>query len=99
MCPILQELAYDAAARDSRSAGNQLRNAASTAHWRGGASTTTVQVMPELTKTPGGTSSMWMRTGIRWASRTHSKVGVALTKSAGPFGLSRSVTPRAMLST
>src|SRR5712675_1853020 len=38
--------------------------------------TTTVQVMPELTSTPSGTLSMWMRVGIRWASRTHSNVGL-----------------------
>ena len=30
------------------------RSAARTAHWRGGASTTTVQVMPELIRTPSG---------------------------------------------
>ncbi|WP_414637089.1 hypothetical protein [Azospirillum sp.] len=28
----------------------------------------TVAVMPAASSTPGGTRSMWMRTGMRWAS-------------------------------
>ena len=82
-----------------RSAASHWRSAAGNAHWRrGGASMMTVAVMPELASTPSGTSSMWMRTEIRWASCTHSKVGLALTSSSGPSGLSRLVMPRAMLS-
>src|SRR6266481_2612851 len=69
------------------------------AHSRAGAATTTVQVMPALMRTLSGISSMWMRAGMRCASRTHSKVGVTFARSSGPFGLSRSVMPRLMLST
>jgi hypothetical protein len=31
-----------------------------------------VQLIPALTNTPGGTCVMWMLTGMRCASRTHS---------------------------
>src|SRR5260370_300929 len=69
------------------------------AHSRAGAATTTVQVMPALMRTVSGTSSMWMRAGMRCARRTHSKVGFTFARSSGPLALSRSVMPWLMLST
>lgn len=40
------------------------------AHFSCGELTVTVQVLPAASVTPGGTSSMWIRTGMRWARRT-----------------------------
>src|SRR5215469_18783959 len=48
---------------------------------RGGrarSSISTVAVMPAERTTPGGTSSIWMRTGMRWASRTQVKMGLTV---------------------
>ena len=33
---------------------------------------------PAERTTPGGTSSIWMRTGMRWARRTHVKIGLTV---------------------
>ena len=38
----------------------------------------TVAVMPAERITPGGTSSIWMRTGMRWARLTQVKVGLTV---------------------
>src|SRR5260370_13805267 len=38
----------------------------------------TVAVMPAERTTLGGTSSIWMRTGMRWARRTQVKMGLTL---------------------
>src|SRR5262249_43296882 len=48
---------------------------------RGGrarSSISTVAVMPAERTTPGGTSSIWMRTGMRWARRTQVKMGLTV---------------------
>jgi hypothetical protein len=41
-------------------------------------SISTVAVMPAASTTPGGTSSIWMRTGMRWARRTQVKIGLTV---------------------
>ena len=38
----------------------------------------TVAVIPAARTTPSGTSSMWMRTGMRWARRTQVKIGLTV---------------------
>jgi hypothetical protein len=50
-------------------------------------------------RTPAGTLSVAMRTGMRWARRTHVKAGLTLASCASPPLRSRSSTPPAMLST
>jgi len=45
---------------------------------------TTVQVMPALIKTPGGTCVMWTLTGMRCASRTQVNMGLMEQRSSGP---------------
>jgi hypothetical protein len=37
-----------------------------------------VAVMPAVSTTPGGTSSIWMRTGMRWARRTQVNMGLTV---------------------
>src|SRR5205085_6667366 len=54
-------------------------------HYRRG-SICTVPVMPAASTTPLGTSSIWMRTGMRWASRTQVKIGLTLAKP-WPLGI------------
>ena len=49
---------------------------------------TTVQVIPALTNTSGGTCVRWMPTGIRCACRTHVNVGLMEERSSGPSLLS-----------
>jgi len=44
---------------------------------------TTVQVMPALTKTPGGTCVMWTLTGMRCASRTPVNLGLTEERNSG----------------
>src|ERR1700680_3116892 len=41
-------------------------------------SISTVAVMPADSTTPGGTSSIWIRTGMRWARRTQVKIGLTV---------------------
>ena len=45
----------------------------------------TVAVRPAIRRTPSGTLSMAMRTGMRWARRTQSKAGVTLGSSDAPL--------------
>jgi len=56
----------------------------------------TVQVIPALTNTPGGTSVRRMRTGMRCASLTQVYVGFTDERSSGPSLLSWSVMPLAI---
>jgi hypothetical protein len=49
---------------------------------------TTVQVIPALTNTPGGTCVIWTVTGMRCASRTQVNVGLTEERSSGPSLLS-----------
>jgi hypothetical protein len=49
---------------------------------------TTVQVIPALMNTPGGTCVRWIPTGMRCASRTHVNVGLIEERSSGPSLLS-----------
>src|SRR5215831_1685698 len=44
----------------------------------------TVAVMPAARVTPSGTWSIWMRTGIRCAKRTHVKIGLTCARPRGP---------------
>ena len=60
---------------------------------------TTVQVIPALTNTPGGTCVMRTVTGMRCARRTQVNVGLTEERSCGPSLLSWSVMPLAMLET
>ena len=60
---------------------------------------TTVQVIPALTNTPGGTCVIWTRTGMRCASRTQVNVGLIEERSSGPSLLSWSVMPLDMPTT
>jgi hypothetical protein len=45
---------------------------------RAPSSIATVAVMPAVSTTPGGTSSIWMRTGMRWARGTQVKMGLTV---------------------
>jgi DNA-binding MltR family transcriptional regulator len=45
---------------------------------QGAHSISTVAVMPAERTTLGGTSSIWMRTGMRWARRTQVKMGLTV---------------------
>jgi hypothetical protein len=66
---------------------------------RGLGSICTVAVMPAESTTPSGTSSIWMRTGTRWARRTQVKIGLTVTT---PWSLGRALATlmaRAILST
>jgi hypothetical protein len=66
---------------------------------RGRGSICTVAVIPATRTTPSGTSSMWMRTGMRWARRTQVKIGLTVASPcwlACAFG---TLMPRAMLPT
>src|SRR5262249_32468547 len=42
--------------------------------------TSTVAVMPAKKTPPAGTTSMWIRTGIRWARRTQVKMGLTVAR-------------------
>src|ERR1700748_3153750 len=58
----------------------------------------TVAVMPAARMTPGGTSSIWMRTGMRWARRTQVKMGLTVA-TPWPLGCAfATLMARAMLS-
>ena len=55
--------------------------------------------MPAARCTVGGTESMWIRTGIRWASRTQVNTGLTDAKPNEPGSVFGVLIPRAMLST
>jgi hypothetical protein len=55
--------------------------------------------MPDERIVSFGTSTSLIRTGIRWARRTHSKVAFTFCNRFCPTGFSVSPIPRAMLST
>src|SRR5580698_3817005 len=54
--------------------------------------TITVVVRPAMSRVSAGTRSMWMRTGMRWASRTHWKVGLTFASGDSVGWRSRSTT-------
>src|SRR5712691_6009495 len=59
----------------------------------------TVAVCPATSLTPSGTSSMWMRTGMRWARRTQVKIGLTVARPC-PLGCAfATLMPRARLAT
>ena len=61
------------------SAGGQFRcQSDDRADGLGPGSICTVAVIPAERTTPSGTSSMWMRTGMRWARRTQVKIGLTV---------------------
>src|SRR5260370_9718950 len=61
-------------------------------------SISTMAVMPAERTMSGGTSSMWIRTGMRWASRTQGKIGFTVaTPCLLRWGL-ETLLPRASLS-
>src|SRR5437879_13563198 len=61
-----------------------------------GSRTVTVAVIPALRVTPLGTSSIAIRTGMRWASLTQLNVGLTLAISSLPTTVSGSVSACAM---
>jgi hypothetical protein len=66
---------------------------------RGRGSICTVAVIPAASTTPSVTSSMWTRTGIRYARLTQVRIGLTLA-SPCPSGCAlATLMPRAMLST
>src|ERR1700730_4704221 len=59
----------------------------------------TVAVMPADRTTLGDTSSMWMRTGIRWARRTQVKMGLTVSNALTVGRAFATLIARARLST
>ena len=79
--------AFDHAASVSLPQGATTSTAGSAGGSRGLRIDLHVAVMPATRRTPSGTWSMWMRTGMRWASRTQVKIGLTVASPADPAGV------------
>jgi hypothetical protein len=87
-CPGLERAIEEVAPERERDIQDQLNAATGEggSHWpaphlaeaRPRSSISIVAVMPAVSTTPGGTSSIWMRTGTRCAKRTQVKMGLTV---------------------